>query len=194
MARQLLNLDLVVRWLKFAGKTPMPIDLRRGIGMYLSRSIKRKMGNGTKPISGLTQQNRPGNKGGPLHDTGKLMQSIQWELDPRGVEVGSNLIYAPIHQEGGWIRPKNAQKLAIPANKTAALWSSALGVRGALDAMKRNWGPVSFGPGAIFCGGEVQFWRLDEVRIPARPYLYIDKARQKHIDEMVANFYQDMRY
>ena len=185
---------MLTNYLKAVGRDPLPADLRRALGMYLSRSIKRKMGNGTKPISGLTQQNRPGNKGGPLHDTGKLMQSIQWELDPRGVEVGSNLIYAPIHQEGGWIRPKNAQKLAIPANKTAALWSSAFGVRGALDAMKRNWGLVSFGPGAIFCGGEVQFWRLDEVRIPRREYLYIDKARQKHIDQMVENFYQDMRY
>lgn len=194
MAHQLLGLDLVTKYLKAAGRTPLPEQLRIAVGMYLQRHIKRKMATGKGPgLSGLTKQNRRGKGGKPLQDSGRLRNSIQYDLTSRGVEVGTNVIYGPIHQEGGVIRPVKAQKLAIPATPTVARWTEALGVRGAIEAFKRNWGPVSFGPGAIFCEGEPIFWRLDEVRIPKREYLYINDERRKKIEEIVEKFFEGMR-
>ena len=194
MAHQLLGLEKVTNALLMAGRDVYPEKLRTALGWYLVRSIKRKMGNGTKPLSGLTQQNRRGKGGNQLQDSGRLRQSIQHDLTPSGVEVGTNVIYGPIHQTGGFIRPKNAQKLAIPATPTVARWTEALGVRGAIDAFRRNFGPISFGPGAIFCRGEVMYWRLDEVRIPRRQYLYIDKTRQKKVEEIIENFLRKLWY
>lgn len=196
MAHQLLGLDLITRYVeKLGSELAFPDALRTSIGWYLVRSIRRKMADGTKPISGLTRQNR--RKGSdaskPLQDSGKLRLSIKHELVNEGVEVGSNLVYAPIHQFGGWIRPKNAQKLAIPATPTAARWAEALGVRGALEAFRRNWGPITFGPGAIFCDGEPVFWRIDEVRIPRRPYLNMTSEREKHIEKMVQNYIESLK-
>lgn len=50
--------------------------------------------------------------GGPtLHATGRLARSITSAPEERQVRVGSNLIYAGVHQEGAIIRPKTARGL-----------------------------------------------------------------------------------
>ncbi|RJE87133.1 phage virion morphogenesis protein [Paracoccus onubensis] len=50
--------------------------------------------------------------GGPtLHATGNLMRSIVSAPESRQVTVGSNLIYAGVHQEGAVIRAKTAKGL-----------------------------------------------------------------------------------
>ncbi len=50
--------------------------------------------------------------GGPtLHATGNLARSITSAPDEHQVRVGSNLIYAGVHQEGAIIRPKTAEGL-----------------------------------------------------------------------------------
>lgn len=47
--------------------------------------------------------------GGPtLHATGRLARSITSAPEARQVQVGSNLIYAGVHQEGAIIRAKTA--------------------------------------------------------------------------------------
>lgn len=52
--------------------------------------------------------------GGPtLHDSGRLMRSITHLPAPREVEIGSNLIYAGVHQAGATIRPKAGGALAF---------------------------------------------------------------------------------
>lgn len=54
------------------------------------------------------------NQGGPtLHDTGRLMRSITHFPVPRQVEVGSNLIYAGVHQTGATITAKNGGALSF---------------------------------------------------------------------------------
>ncbi|WP_131667376.1 phage virion morphogenesis protein [Psychrobacter pygoscelis] len=49
--------------------------------------------------------------GETLRDTGRLMNSITFVSLPDGVEWGTNVIYAPIHQFGGVIRAKNGRYL-----------------------------------------------------------------------------------
>lgn len=46
--------------------------------------------------------------GKTLHDSGRLMRSITHEPEARQVRVGSNLIYAGVHQAGATIRAKTA--------------------------------------------------------------------------------------
>lgn len=52
--------------------------------------------------------------GQPLRDTGRLRASITSQPDADGVTVGTNLIYARIHQYGGTIKAKNAPFLVFP--------------------------------------------------------------------------------
>ena len=51
--------------------------------------------------------------GKPLSDTGRLRQSIEYATAPDSVMVGTNVIYARIHQLGGEIRPKNKKALKV---------------------------------------------------------------------------------
>ncbi len=53
-------------------------------------------------------------KGQPLRDTGRLNRSIVSKVDASGVTVGTNLIYAPVHQFGATIVPKNKPRLVFP--------------------------------------------------------------------------------
>lgn len=53
-------------------------------------------------------------KGQPLRDTGRLNRSIVSRVDGSGVTVGTNVQYAPVHQFGATIVPKNKPWLVFP--------------------------------------------------------------------------------
>lgn len=53
-------------------------------------------------------------KGQPLRDTGRLNRSITANADNTGVTVGTNLVYARVHQYGATIQPVKARRLAFP--------------------------------------------------------------------------------
>lgn len=68
--------------------------------------------------------------GHPEHlngDTGRLRQSITAEQHYPEAYVGSNVVYAPVHEFGATIRPKNKPRLAW-RNKETGQWASALEV------------------------------------------------------------------
>lgn len=48
-----------------------------------------------------------------LHRTGALARSIDYAVSGMQAIVGSGLVYARIHQDGGVIRPKSASRLAF---------------------------------------------------------------------------------
>ena len=52
-------------------------------------------------------------KGQPLRDTGRLNRSIRSKPDADGVTIGTNLIYARVHQYGATIVPVKAKRLAF---------------------------------------------------------------------------------
>ncbi len=56
----------------------------------------------------------PRGKSPLLVDTARLKNSINHQEDEQNVYVGTNVIYAAIHQYGGEITPKNAKSLAFP--------------------------------------------------------------------------------
>lgn len=51
--------------------------------------------------------------GQTLTDTGRLQKSIDYAATSDKVMVGSNLVYARIHQKGGTITPKKAKRLVF---------------------------------------------------------------------------------
>lgn len=58
-----------------------------------------------------------------LHKTGNLGRSIitKFKDDHLTGLVGTNIVYARIHEFGGFIRPKQAKNLTIPLNRKAEL-------------------------------------------------------------------------
>ncbi len=56
--------------------------------------------------------------GSMLRETGRLLSSLSRKVDGNRVVVGTNVIYAAIHQFGGTIRPKAAGRLAFRLGRT----------------------------------------------------------------------------
>ena len=104
--------------------------------------------------------------------TGSLRRSIGWEVKGyRGKiqgRVGTNLVYARIHEYGGEIKPRQARFLTIPlkAVKTRA---------GVTRAKARDYHNTFVRKGIIFQnrdGKIVPLFRLSKgVKIPKRPYM-----------------------
>ena len=89
------------------------------IGDYLTAATQQRFERGTGPDgkawppSIRVQMNQGGKT---LMDTGRLVSSITWRAGRDFVEVGTNVIYAAIHQLGGTIRAKTEKglKFRIP--------------------------------------------------------------------------------
>lgn len=93
-------------------------DLMDGIGLYLESSTIERFDTETAPDgSKWTPSRRAREQGGKtLTDSARLKSSIAHRSSATEAEVGTNLIYARIHQMGGTIRPKNGDYLtsALP--------------------------------------------------------------------------------
>lgn len=64
---------------------------------------------------------RAANTGGQtLSDTGRLKNSISYHATAQGVEVGTNVKYAHVHQNGAVIKPKKAKYLRFRIGTTWA--------------------------------------------------------------------------
>lgn len=53
-------------------------------------------------------------QGQPLVDSGRLRRSIVSKPDGSGVTIGTNLVYARLHQFGGEVKPKKGPRLVFP--------------------------------------------------------------------------------
>lgn len=90
-------------------------ELMDGIGLYLESSTIERFDTETAPDgSKWTPSRRAREQGGKtLTDRGQLKSSIAHRSSATEAEVGTNLIYARIHQMGGTIRPKNGEYLTV---------------------------------------------------------------------------------
>ncbi len=90
-----------------------PQGLFENIGMSLVTSTQRRFETGSAPdgspwppsIRAMTEGGRT------LVASARLMQSLTYEAFATGVAVGTNVIYAAVHQLGAVIRPVNARAL-----------------------------------------------------------------------------------
>lgn len=112
-------------------------------------------------------------------DTGALRSSVKTDIkqDKLAAEVGTNLVYGPIHEFGGIVRPVRARMLAIPLARQKGSPRNEAGLflirsrAGNLLLMNRK-GPR---------------WVLKEqVRIPRRPWL--EPAYSSSIDDIKEGF------
>lgn len=84
-------------------------------GSYMVSEIDRRFETETGPDGEPWEKSyRAREEGGQtLSDSGILRQSITHIHSADKLEVGSAMVYARIHQEGGVIKPKNAKKLSF---------------------------------------------------------------------------------
>lgn len=134
----------------------------------------RTSGEIAKPFDGGSVKWRPVNQGyaelkkkaGKSADnvllyTGRLRNSVQWQLTPNGLELGSGVTYAAIHQFGGEVRVTPKSRAYFRYRAATAKTQS-----------------------------EVDFWiamsrrRGDTIRMPARPFITVQKEDYEDIAEI----------
>lgn len=106
-----------------------------------------------------------------LHDTGKLMRSIKPSFYPgRGV-VGTNVVYAKIHEYGGTIYPKTSRYLTVPLNPEAKAVRRA---NKSLKNLNRYYIIKSKNGNLLLMDKETKepaFLLVSQVTIRAKPYM-----------------------
>ena len=172
--------------------------------MYLQSSALRKINSGIRPANApLTQNVKQGSR--TLRDNGDLMKSIATHSGDLWADASTNLKYARIQQEGGTITPKNAKALFIPASaKTRTLMRSygAHTPRSLISAMKAD-GYGFFTVGKAFFASKkgktlksgkegkqgkeefILFIMQKSVKIPARPFLFIDEKDNAYLMKLI---------
>lgn len=80
-------------------------------GRYSKQGDWRGGSNKWQPLSPATLKRKRGS--GILLESINLLNSLNWQADGDGVEVGANRIYARIHQFGG--KAGRGKKVTIPA-------------------------------------------------------------------------------
>lgn len=105
------------------------------------------------PLAASTLANRRGTSARILRDTGRLQNSISGRIEATSVVVGTNVVYARVHQEGATIRmpelrPRRAKALRFVV-----------------------------GSQVVFA----QRVKAHSVRIPARPYLLLQDSDRAYM-------------
>jgi len=111
VALEIFETGLEEALLKIEGIANAPTgELMEGIGRLVQEQTRRRISSEkTAPDGGAWQANRAGTS--TLYASGALADSIDYVASTGSVIVGSGLVYARIHQEGGVIRPKNGSAL-----------------------------------------------------------------------------------
>lgn len=108
-----------------------------------------------------------------LRVTNRLYQSISYNVLSDGVEWGSNLVYARIHQLGGTIN--------MPARRGSVTLKRIRKKGGGIRSRFARTGAK---------GGELRdvSIRGHQIRVPARPYLGISPFDREEVSEIIANY------
>jgi phage gpG-like protein len=173
---------------RLEGRLRDPRPFLEEVGVRLAENARRRILRGTQPggapmapLSPLTVQVKRGSQ--VLRDTGALLKSITARVEgPRSVTVGTNLVYARVHQEGAVIRPRR-RYLLVPLHWTARQVARGAGP-GRFGGSVRNVGLFFYRSkrtGSAFLaravgtgkGRRLELWYAlrQAVRIPARPFL-----------------------
>lgn len=118
-------------------------------GMLLETSTKDRIRDTNTSPDGVpwTPSFRSTYDGGKtLSDTGRLGDSITHVSGPNSAEVGTNLIYAGIHQTGGVIQAKNGYGLwfAMPGGGVVVVEDVSIPARPYLGVSEQDRGDLEF--------------------------------------------------
>lgn len=105
--------------------------------------------------------------GQTLSLTRRLRNSITYRATPTSVEVGTNVVYAAIHQFGGVIRAKKGPFLAIPVTPQARAAGSPRNMTGLAVAQTLKGQFVMLDSQS----GTVHYLLRKQVTMPERPFL-----------------------
>ncbi|MEA3533717.1 phage virion morphogenesis protein [Rhizobium sp. CC-YZS058] len=107
--------QLLARLLEAAGDVKPAL---KNIGEYEAKVTRRRFvdqvdpdGHRWKPLNPLYAKTKKGP--GILRGETRDLSSIVWQLAKDSVSIGSNVVYARIHNEGGVITPKTASALVF---------------------------------------------------------------------------------
>lgn len=163
----------------------------RKMSKYLVSSAVRKINSNIPPENAPLTQKVKGGKN-TLRDNGQLMASIAPQNGKDWAAAQTNLKYAKINQEGGEITGKG-KGLWLPASaKTRTLMRryNAQKPGELINAMKADGYSFSR-TGKVFCAKTRKgkpfalFLIKRSVKIPARPFLYIDDADERYITKEI---------
>ena len=143
-----------------------------------------------------------------LTDTGELRASIKSMATENDIIVGSQLKKAPVLHFGAKIKPKKAQKLALPATRNVAKMTDLRNVKGTLDFLKNSGWKIFFKDkyigGIKPIGGKalglkskyydkkskknkpfyILYIRKEEVTIPPRPFLFLNNNQINELKQI----------
>lgn len=102
-----------------AARTSNPLGLWQAIGVTVEASVQERFLAESGPDAQVWPKSlRPKLEGGKtLTDSARLMQSITSNATSDGVEIGTNVLYAAIHQFGGTITAKTEKGLRFAIGK-----------------------------------------------------------------------------
>ena len=106
------------------------------------RNSKGPDGKSWEKLSSVTISMRRKGSSKPLVNTGTLRRSISGRATSNQAIAGTNLIYAPIHQFGGTIKPRNKKALKFGKNTRTSVTIPArpyLGVNQRMNEKYRKW-------------------------------------------------------
>jgi phage virion morphogenesis protein len=155
-----------------ASRAQYPRGLYENIGMSLVASTQRRFQAGSGPEgSPWPPSIRALAEGGKtLIDSARLMQSITFEASDNGVDVGTNVVYAAIHQLGGAIH-QAARQQVIHFKRNSKTGRSRFAKANAKATFAQK---VGLGARTIV--------------MPARPFLGIDEDDQEQITALASEW------
>lgn len=174
------------------------------VGRYMKSSTQRKIRQGVAPANApLTVAVKQNNL--TLRDSGELMTTISCRSDAQKAVVGTNRIGARLQQFGGTVRARNGKYLWIPASAKIRTLQSRYSFRatGVLEGLRRDgyvyWFSKDHGTGRCVRARKGKgrpftvFILKKSVRIPARPFLYVDDLDRKTIDLMMSRMIKEAK-
>lgn len=206
MASETVSFETLMQWLGHVGQiTDFTVALERCL-VAIKADTKEHFANSSGPDGQPWKPllfKRPNSKGNdkPLRNRGLLMASVtargQGHIEnvgPTEAEVGTNLEYAQLQQEGGIVRPTKAKALAIPLTKEAARAGSPRNMPGLF--------PIR-GGGGLFSAAEKgrgknkrteltkHFLFAKQATIPARPFLGFSEKLKETCGQIIQDFVAD---
>lgn len=137
-------------------ENPRPAFAEIGSRLVASTIRRLETGRGPGGVPWKKSERAIREGGQTLTDSARLRSSITYNVLTDGVEVGTNVIYAAIHQLGGRTPPR----VIRPRNKRALYWP---GARHPVRSVNH--------PGSV---------------IPARPFLGVDAGDEAAIERIIA--------
>lgn len=163
------------------------------VGCFAVSRIQKRIADGKfRPHAAVTQRVRPGGK--ILRDNSGLINSISYRMSKDAVIVFTPLVYAKIQNDGGTVKAKNGA-LAIPCHPIVRTFQRRYGpsAKEVLDGLKASGYQVWRQGRALFYRkkggrqkeGTMIYVLAKSVRIPARPFMFLDKSERSHVMDII---------